>query len=244
MALVLAVEYSTSNTDADCTEAIYDDDTGTYNAGTNPGGWGSPNPERTDYNLYGLLTDKQPEGTDTDTAYTNNAAEADTLTAWTYEISADGWYRAYSIAIRDWDATAAYSVNQIIYYLGTLYKCIVTTSAGEDPVSAPSKWTSYADTAAGLREIIDNTSTYSQESTIYVAYADYVEKCRANGIYGDVWELESSEKPSQFTPELAYKITAFLEGGKVAEARGKYAEANSKILKVSDLGVDLNCINC
>lgn len=48
MALVLSSEYSASNTSGDCTIILVDDGTGDYDAVTNTGGWGAPNPERSE----------------------------------------------------------------------------------------------------------------------------------------------------------------------------------------------------
>lgn len=251
MALILDINYSTLNDGGDCETVVLEDGTGEYDAGTNPNGYqaeagdASGHPKRSELALYFLLTRKQPEATDFDVDYTNVESEADTVTSWSIPITSDGWYRGQMLAIPIYDATVpTYAVNQVVWYNDALYKCIITASTAESPDSAPAKWEIYTSDIEGLRELYDNITTYSPTSTIYSQYLDFLQYCFGDRVYADAWKDVSDDKPSYYNADLAFKITAFLEGAKIAAARGNYREADRKITKVQDLGDNPNCKSC
>ena len=249
MGLVLKLKYGADNDGSECDKIYIEDDTGVYDATTNTGGYqaesgdASGNPKRSELALYQLLT-KKSRTTDSDITYTNDDTAAGSVTKWSVDVTTDGWYRSQVIAFPVWDSTTAYGVNQLVYFSTSLYKCIVTTSAGESPSSAPTKWEAYQSTTTNLRTVYDNISTYSPTTTIYTAYLDFAHTCYSNKIYGDAWKDVSDNSPSFYDTKTAIKITAFLEGAKISAARSNFADADDKLMVVLDLGENPNSIKC
>jgi len=250
MALQLQLTYSNTNDGSDCKNIVLDDSTGVWNATTNAGGYqdeggdASGNPKRSELALYILLTKKNPEATDADNSYLNDNSSADTIATWTIPVSGDGWYRGQSVSIPILDNAQAYGLNHIVWFSGSLYKCINPAAAGETPVSQPTRWELYEPTAANIRAIYDNPAFYSPDVTIYTGYLDFLQHCLGDEIYADAWKDVSDDRPSFYSADAATAITALLEGAKIAAARGNYQEADRKIIIVQDLGNNPNCKIC
>lgn len=243
MALVLQSEYSATNTDGNCDVIIIEDSTGDYNAVDNPGGWGAPNPERSEYALYSVLT-KKIEGDDTDIVDSANDATATSIDTFNLTSVGDGWYESNLVAIPVYSGSQAYGVNQVVYFTNQPYICTVTTSAGEDPISTPAKWDSFESTAANLRLILDSVATYSPTIAIYTSLDNILETCSSNKIYADAWKDQSSGCAECYNYEDTMKITSYLEGAKISFADNEYNSADKKIQVVIAFGQGNDCTNC
>jgi hypothetical protein len=145
--------------------------TGTYNAGTNPGGYGTPNIELADAAQYCFAFKKNVSGDDANhTNLLNNTTPEDGVgtKTWTLDISSsgsntdDGWYKFYLLVCPIYSAVTAYTVDDIVSSADILYKCI-QAGTGQTPVSSPTYWTAVnmADTVANLETILDDQDTYS-----------------------------------------------------------------------------------
>jgi hypothetical protein len=250
MALELKLAYSNVNDGSDCNTLVLDDDTGVYDMTTNPGGYqdegddGSGHPKRSELAVYTLLTKKNPESADADVDFTNVDSDADTATSWSIPITQDGWYRGQIIAVPVWDISAAYAVGQLVWYSDVLYRIIITTAAGETPVSSPTKYETFEPTADNLRLVYDDPVSYGPTTPIYTGYLDFLQHCFGDEIYADAWKDVSDDRPSYYTKDSAIAITAFLEGAKIAAARENFQEADRKALIVQDLGNNPNCKIC
>jgi hypothetical protein len=152
--------------------------TGTYNASTNPGGYGSPNVELVDSAQHCFAFKKNVSGDDANhTDLLDNSTPEDGVgtKTWTLDITSsgsdtdDGWYKFYLLVAPIYGAGTAYTVNQMVSSANILYKCI-QAGTGQTPVSSPTYWTAVnmADTVANLEAILDNQDTYS----IYTGYTN------------------------------------------------------------------------
>jgi hypothetical protein len=250
MALTLKLAYSNVNDGSDCNTLVLDDDTGVYDAVTNPGGYqdegddASGHPKRSELAVYTLLTKKNPESADADITFTNVDSDADTTTSWPIPITQDGWYRGQIIAIPFWVDSIGYAVNQIIWYSDVLYKIVATTAPAETPVGSPAKFEVFESTAANMRLVYDDPITYGPSATIETGYLDLLQHCFGDETYADAWKDVSDDRPSFYSKDSAIAITAFLEGAKIAAARENFQEADRKILIVQALGNNPNCKIC
>jgi hypothetical protein len=245
MALVIQVTPSSLNDPANEDLRIYDDGTGDYDAVDNTGGWGAPNPERSEYALYITVLKKIPDGTDLEVEYDNDDSAADTVESWNVTIERDGWYQTFLIVIPVWDASLTYSINQLLWFNDALYRVIVATAAGESPTTAPAKYAAFSDTETNLLDVVENTNDYSIEGVIYTDQLDDFVTYRGDEFYSDVYQLASSYCSDTINvPELVYKTTVFLEGSKIAYARNRYAEADKKIGVVIDLSNGIDPSTC
>ena len=91
--IVLKVEKGSIS--ADCLTLTIDDNTGVYDAGTNTGGYGSPNDERNTLYLKLLVTLKKTAG---DEVITVDAYNDLTVTTWDVTIAEDGRYELFLFA--------------------------------------------------------------------------------------------------------------------------------------------------
>lgn len=152
------------------------DNTGTYNASTNPTGWGSPNPDRADFALILFVVEKASTGdvVITPTVYTPSSGDETDVTVWSFTNNIGGWYEYYMLAVKEWNASDTWEVGELTYASGVWYKS-KQNSNNNHAVSDTAWWeeitaTDYIDlietfrTAEQLEEVNDNDLLY------YVAY--------------------------------------------------------------------------
>ena len=178
MALILKLTKATSS---DCKTLTITDSTGTYAAGTNPGGYGTPNDARTVLYLLFFMTHKKSAG---DEAVTVPAYTALTVASWALTISEDGWYQAFITAAKAW-ASGSFIIGDIVYYTvdSKFYVCKANATT-QNPTDT-ANWTeitkvSQLDTDTGLtaRSVVDFWVDCFSQSCKAVAAIDYVsEKC-------------------------------------------------------------------
>jgi hypothetical protein len=70
------------------------DSTGNYDAGTNPGGYGAPNPDRSS---FALVATTRVVSTTTDRAIINTDPVTDST--WSYDFGSDGVYEVYLVGL-------------------------------------------------------------------------------------------------------------------------------------------------
>jgi len=160
---------------ADCSEFTLTDQTGDYNATTNPGGYGTPNEGRSTLALH-ILGYKYVEGaTDEDITALLNNTDPENVTSWSVPNTADGYYYFDILAVDIWDASVSYVVGDLVEYQGTYYKTLID-NLNSPPSDINTDWEIITD----LSEEISNTSL-----------ADYqryhmVNTCRVEYCYGNV----------------------------------------------------------
>ena len=235
MAVTPVVIASTSNDPANDELRIYDDTT-TY---------GAPSDDRVDFAVYLSVLKKEPSGTDTIVAVANDDTTADTVASWSVAITEDGWYQAQLVLIPVWDSAATYSINQLIWFTDALYRVVTATAAAESPVTHSAKYATFASTDANIYDVAINTSNYSIEGIVYTDQLDDLVTYRGDTAYKDIWQAASSYCADYSNvPERLYKLTAYLEGAKIAFARNRFAEADKKMDVVADLAAGKDCVGC
>lgn len=247
MALALTLTYSASNTADNCGEAIIDDTTGTYDAGSNPGGYGAPNEDRADLALYLFAIKKGYNTADVELSYTNVDAEADTVASWTVPVSVDGWHRFRVLGIPQWDSGTSYALNQVVWENDDLF---IATTAGTTIGDAPSGAGSgeWSTTVPTLATIYDDPVTYGPTTTVHIGERDQTLFCLSNKCYADLVSDGSKggccDDCAEENKNTLCDVEAMLEGAKVAASRGRYLESEKKVLIVTDLCAGKDCFNC
>ena len=242
MALTLTPTYSSSNSLTNYDDMIIDDSTGTYDAGTNPGGYGAPNPDRADLGLV-LVAQKKGYGNiaDTELEYSNTGNDFDTIASWTVDVTVDGWHEAVILGIPIWSA-GTYDQSQAIVEADVVYICDANGTTTQPSVSG---WT--VATQTNLEAIRDDLVTYSPTSTVYSGTLNTVLTSLGDIGYGDSVAADLSK---DCAPECydditeTNKIWAYLEGAKISAARSKFMEAERKVLIYTDLIAGKDCKNC
>lgn len=109
------------------------DQTGAYDATTNPGGYGSPNAAFGDFAHYALLRKKNVNSV-ADALLTLASYDPLTATEFSTTRSVDGWYQGVKFNIPNWTA-GSYAAGSVVYKSGVIYKANAPTSA-QPPASA------------------------------------------------------------------------------------------------------------
>lgn len=149
------------------------DDTGTYDAVNNPGGYGLPNELRTDRANYLLVSKNTVSGDRTYLAVTNT--DPLNTVIWTLTSSADGWHQATVLSFKKWSNAPSYVVGDAVYYTvnGLYYHCIQANS-NINPTSSL-YWTQITDFEAAQQagytnmEIIDYDFLIDSRASIDLA---------------------------------------------------------------------------
>ncbi|MHA2404732.1 MAG: hypothetical protein ACXADH_17160 [Candidatus Kariarchaeaceae archaeon] len=228
--------------------------TGTYNASTNPGGYGTPNVELADSAQYCFAFKKNFSSTDanhTNLLDNTTPEDGDGTKTWTLNISStgsntdDGWYKFYLLVAPKYNGATAYTVNQMVSSVNILYKCI-QAGTGQTPASSPTYWTAVNmdDTVENLEAILDDESTYSMHTgytsdvmveNTEIFYANKVaEACAAKSPCADLADEIKDIETLEFYMRCVY----------TNEAKQNYtaAEKNIEILKDIRNGKVGSCI--
>lgn len=244
MALVVNPTYSTSNSFTTPESLIISDSTGTYNVTTNPGGFGTPNPDRVDFGMV-LLVEKKGYGNtvDAEIAYDNSGNTLTTIAEWTVPITVDGWFLATVLTIPEWLIGETYDIDQAVTYNDVVYTSVAGSNIGNTPGGA--EWTAASD--ATLILIRDDVGTYSTSHTIYLGILNIIVTQLGDIGYGNAVANDTAKgcDPECYDDiNATNNIWAYLEGAKISGARSKYMEGERKVLIYTDLIAGKDCKNC
>lgn len=139
MALELKIrKQSISN---DCLTLIIDDQTGAYDAVSNPTGFGAPNPERVDMGLITFLVAKRSTGDEFITLALDDADPHVTVD-WTATHGADTVYKAIMYGVDNWDSGVTYVLDEVVFNDADnlFYKSLSASNLNKTPASNPADW--------------------------------------------------------------------------------------------------------
>lgn len=226
MALVPVITVTFSST-----EVIVTDVTGAYNASTNLGGYGAPNPAFNTLAHYVVLQKKNVNFVD-DEVLDLDPYNPLVNTTFTYQRTLDGWYEASKLTIPIWSA-GTYANGTVKYYNGTVYKANQSTSSVP---GADATW----DAVTDLTTIIGNSSIYTTvlgRSTAYnadVYWSKQIARLSQKGQCG----ICSDDKHKSRLEKIEFHIQAEL----VADQFGDNESAEWNVQALILLGADLNGI--
>lgn len=122
--------------------------TGSYDASTNPTGYGSPNAAFSDHAHYAIIRKKNVNGV-ADEVLVLSSYDETVATAFTAPRTVDGWYEGKKLNIVKW-TSGTYAADIVKYHNGVIYKA--NTSTSEEPPHAD--W----DIVTDLTTLEDNAS--------------------------------------------------------------------------------------
>lgn len=140
----------------DLTYFMVEDNTGTYDATSNPGGYGAPNPERSELALFIYGYKYHKETADSALEIVNNL-DPENAASWQVMMSEDGYHYIRVVAVPLWNGTTEYILGELKFYATKFYKA-TQTSTNLDPVNNPDYWTEVTDLTTD--EVYENTSVY------------------------------------------------------------------------------------
>lgn len=240
MALSLVIAKTGIN--ADGTEITITDQTGVYDASTNPGGYGTPNPERTDLALFLRVFAKRYNKTETleSTNLTTDPDSSDPLVVANWDCTLlsekDSWIQATIYGLQLYAASTG-----LLFEVGEL--CYDVDSASIVKILTREEGEGYTYTSESVTEAdLDNESYSKAYTTILNTYA-IPQICFCKYRVNKCWQTTQTEENFQ----KYNTIDAYITAVQYAFGFGSYAEGQQMIETVEDLctcfNEDCDC-NC
>jgi hypothetical protein len=216
---------------------MVEDDTGTYNATTNPGGYGSPNPVRASLALfvYGYKFMPNPDEDTTLNIINNN--DPVNVTSWQVDMNMDGYHYIRVLGFNIWSAVATYQIDNLVFYQTRYYRALAITT-NEDPINNPLVWQEELDLTTD--EIYANASIYTYQ-------LDTVINSRGKQCYQKAVLKEAQENCNCFgsVPGPVVKpymqIFVHLNAANFLCRQQKYAQADAELQYLASYCNNINC---
>lgn len=240
MALELSLSVSSEANDG--TSITIADVTGDYNASTNEGGYGTPNPTRASLRLYMLPLKKAEDGTPTILDVDNT--DADTITSWEIEIENDGWHSFGVLACSAYSASADYSISNIVFsdvtnqiYITKKSNGIGSTVVNPATDSLNETWGTIESGDIDVNEVLAFPSNYGIEDSFIL---NQIITGRSNKYYA-VQVANNFDTKSKTTKRRIEYLQLFLNAALINETIERYAEGERAILTFNEIangGID------
>lgn len=207
------------------------DATGTYDADSNPGGFGTPNPARSDIALFLRTYQKRYDGTDdivnTLLTSTPNDADPKVVESWAVDLLTDSWLQATVYGLPIYSTATLFAVNDLVWKDDSDEIIRIDTVSGSGP---------YTYTFTVIQEAdLENTDYTVAYSTVLNTYAiPSISIClqKANDYY---WETEKEKDWKRYL-EIQSLIISITYGFAI----GAYANSQKKIERVENMCTCLN----
>lgn len=201
--------------------------TGTYDALSNPGGYGTPNEAFDDFAHYAILTKKNVNNV-ADVVLAINAYDPLSALQFTAPRTVDGWFEGVLLDVRFWDDAEANTVGQIRHVDGNNYIAI-QDGTNHPPASSPSYWEAIA-----LADMVDNDSVEVLKSdTISIFNADvYWSKKMAGFSKQGKCGVCEDDREKRRMDDIEFHISA----ANVACGMGNYVDGEWNVLSLLKLG--------
>lgn len=197
------------------------DDTGTYDAINNAGGYGAPNELRNDRANYLLVSKNNTSGTRTYLTVPNTTPLSTLL--WTLSSTVDGWHQATLLSYQRWDTNQNYVVDDVQYYSVTdKYYVCTSPHSGTAPDSGGGD--------AVWDEITDHTIIQQGHTNLEVIDLHFLISSRTElDITEELYEIINEDFACNLTVDEAahpLNLIAMLEGAysKMLDEKGEQAE--------------------
>jgi len=215
---------------------VIKDITGNYDATTNPGGYGTPNPDRADVALVLRAFNNRYDGSTT--VVSNNVDvtpdNTDPLVVinWNVEIDKQGWYKVVLYGLNILDSSVLLSVGEIVW--NTLTSSIerITDRVGSGPYT-------YTTIAATPEDLDGNTYTKAYSFLLDTYADDELCVCFNKAVRYYYKSKEEADK------ERYRKIRGYLTVMKLDFLTGSPAEGQKIVEQVESIcncfAIDCNC---
>ncbi len=210
------------------------DDTGAYDADTNVGGYGTPNPARNTLALFLLCWNMRYDGEVSITPVAEDIATYDPtdVTEWTVTLNKDGWQQAIVYGVKLYSTATLFEVNEVVYDVSSGELRKILTVSGSGP------YTYTYDVV--LPATLDDTDYIIPYTYVLNDYAiPSITTCFNKTVEYYFLTLESSDF------DRMLKIDAYLKSIRYSFLSGSYAPAQAKVEQVEALcscfTADCNC---
>jgi hypothetical protein len=225
-------------TNADCTQYTITDQTGDYHVTENPGGYGAPNPARTDVALY-LIGHKYRESTDDEdiTAIINNT-DPENVTSWEIANSEDGYYYFDIMAVLIWIDSTTYAIGDLVFFQQVWYKAL-TVNLNEEPTAVNVNWEIVPDLA-------DELSNPTTASTVRydMNYTCRVEICYATVVHDSGVICNGCTDCKGQVLQLYMKLDVLFQSMFINMSQDNWAEADKETRLIIGYCSKTNCRVC
>lgn len=237
MALILNIESEGVN--AEGTLLNLQDNTGLYDASDNPGGYGTPNPNKNEVAIILLANNKrQDEGDVQVTVQTYNPTVDYNYSV---ELYKDGWYQIISFGLRLYSTNTSFSITEATYDSASGQIRKILTKSG----SGPYTYTYEVITAADLdsAEVI-----VPYQSTLNALVLVTLEECHAEAIkifFNNANPVTNTTvlcDDANFNTYL--KIDTYLKSINYSFGFGNYVQAQLKVEQAEKICTCLGDCNC
>lgn len=234
MALELKVEKSSIT--SDCKTLTVIDNTGTYDAGSNPGGYGAPNIARSSLYLKLFVTLKKSTG---DEPQTISEYDENTESSWDISIANDGVYELYLFACLAWDSGTTYAINHVVYSAAQdkFYKSLQDSNTN-NAVTDTNYWAE-----ATVRD--DFTPAFDASQTdVYLDIENTLVTCNSVTCRNQsLVDADCKCNPCE-TVSTYEKIRFKIEAAEIHAAQQAWEEAQKVIENVEDICSNVDCKTC
>lgn len=228
MALTVALSLTFS-----ATKVVLTDITGSYNAGTNPGGYGAPNATFAAYGHYAIIRKKNVNSV-ADVVLTLDTYNPITDTVFQADRDTDGWYEGTKLNIPVWDSGTSYvagtlTTGNVVVDDGIIYYCILNNSNSK-PSLNPTRWTAVSD----LTTIEANTTiivTVEGRVTVYNADVYWSKQIASLSQKGECGICEDNKLKDRL--DTIYRN---IQNGLVADQLGSNSDGEWAALRLIGLG--------
>ena len=230
---------------SDCSTITITDGTGTYDAGTNVGGYGTPSPARGARGVLSKIVSFNLDSAVKDTTILIGFAPlADT--SWEQANLVDGLYNIYTLSAPLWDIAAANLIGDIVYYengaLTGFYTCLIatTTIAPDDNdvnwVATPSTVFEASTIEANNTMIVSSAFVFFLQCAADACYSKATLGLTANIMNGSCNNGNTSADTKEWM-----KLRAMHNGMTLAITATEYLDAQELAEYLAAYCLELNC---
>jgi hypothetical protein len=236
MALVINIVKSSINDEG--TEMLLSDSTGSYEVSDNPGGYGTPNPERGDIALILVANNKRQDDGDVEcTVQSYNPVSADEFTV---ELNKDGWYQIDTYGLRLYDTDVLFDVTEAVYDVATSQIRKIATVSGSGPYT-------YTYTVITKQDLDSNTVIKAHEATLNTLVLVTLSRCHTSAVRnyfnGASPVTNKTVMVDDANFNTAIKIDTYLKSINSSFALGNYTQGQLKVEQAEKICscIDDNC---
>jgi hypothetical protein len=235
MALILNITKDSISSDGATLKVV--DSTGDYDATDNPGGYGTPNPDRSDLALFLRAFGKQIAEDDvTLTIATYNPQTAD---EWDITLQTDGWQQIKTYGLLLYNVNTNFSVGELVYNVATEEIFKILTKSGSGPYT-------YTYEVVEIDEIDEDGVSVAYEAVLNTLVIPELDKClySANKKYLSEVDTTSKTVPCDDDNFNQYlKIDSYLKAIAYDFAAGNYT-ASQEMVEQAEKLCDCFTENC
>jgi hypothetical protein len=227
MALVLVISKDSISQDGSTVKVV--DSTGDYDVNDNPGGYGTPNPDRTDLALFIRSFSKRVS--EDDIQLEVSTYDPETADEWDITLSKDGWQQVIVYGLRLYSTSLNLSIGELVYNTATEEIFKILTKSGSGPYT-------YTYEVVTIEEVEETGVTVAYEGTLNTLIVPGLDKClsSANSKYFSELEVNTKSKPCEDNNFNQYlKIDAYLKAIAYDFAAGNYTASQEMVEQVEKL---------